>query len=119
MVMSGSVIRIDDHGVHRQLANGKVEEVAWDALEAVCVLTTTDGPFAEDVYFVLAGRDGSGCVVPHGAPESGHLLEWLQRLPGFDNKALIRAMCSTGDARFLCWRRAVQAEGGEAGGPAR
>jgi hypothetical protein len=114
--MSGPIIRIDDRGVRRELAGGKVEEVAWDALEEVSVLTTADGPFAEDVFFILAGRDGSGCVVPQGAPESGELLERLQRLPGFDNEAFIRAMSSAEDARFVCWRRVVE-EGGEAGGP--
>ena len=69
------------------------------------MLTTADGPFAEDMFFVLAGRDGSGCVVPQSASESGQLLERLQRLPGFDNEAFIRAMGSSEDARFVCWRR--------------
>jgi hypothetical protein len=97
-------IHIDDEGVRRELGNGKVEQVAWDDLLEVGVLTTSDGPFAEDVFFVLIGRDG-GCVVPHGAPESTALLARLQRLPGFDNEVLIRAMTSTEDARFVCWRR--------------
>src|SRR5262249_33350686 len=91
-------------------------ESTWDALEEVSVLTTAEGPFAEDVFFVLAGGGGSGCVVPQGAPESGELLERLQRLPGFDNEAFIRAMSSAEDARFLCWRRVVEGDG-EAGGP--
>jgi hypothetical protein len=113
--MSGSAIRIDDHGVRREVAGGKVEGVAWADLEEVSVLTTADGPFAEDVLFVLAGRDGSSCVVPQGAPESTHLLGRLQRLSGFDNEAIIRAMSNTGDARFVCWRRPPRA--GRPGGP--
>jgi hypothetical protein len=103
--MTRSSIRIDDHGVRRELPDGKVEQVAWDDLREVAVLTTSDGPFAEDVFFVLAGQDGTGCVVPQGAPESTQLLERLQRLPGFDNQAIIRAMSSTEDATFVCWRR--------------
>src|SRR5262245_31341211 len=103
--MSGPAIRIDDHGVRRELANGKVEQVAWDDLEEMFVLTTADGPFAEDVFFVLVGRAGNGCVVPQSAPESTPLLERLQRLPGFDNETFIRAMASCEDARFVCWRR--------------
>jgi hypothetical protein len=71
----------------------------------IVVLATSDGPFAEDVFFVLSGQDGTGCVIPQGAPESTQLLERLQRLPGFDNEALIRAMSSTQDATFPCWRR--------------
>jgi hypothetical protein len=107
--MSRHAIHIDDHGVRRELPGGKVEQVAWDDLLEVAVLTTSDGPFADDVFFVLAGRDGMGCVVPQGAPESRQLLERLQRLPGFDNEAFIRAMSSTDDATFVCWRRSPQA----------
>jgi hypothetical protein len=44
-------------------------------------------------------------VVPQGAQESTQLLERLQRLPGFDNAALMRAMSSTEEATFVCWRR--------------
>jgi hypothetical protein len=98
-------VRIDDHGVRRELPGGTVEQVAWDDLLEAVVLTTGDGPFAEDVFFVLAGEGGTGCVVPQGAPESTQLLERLQRLPGFDNAALIRAMSSAQDATFVCWRR--------------
>jgi hypothetical protein len=97
--------RIDEHGVRRELDYGKVEAVSWDDLQEVGVLTTSDGPFAEDVFFVLIGRDGTWCVIPQGAPESTPLLERLQRLPGFDNEALIEAMTSTRDAKFVCWRR--------------
>jgi hypothetical protein len=103
--MPAQPIDIDDHGVRRVLPDGKVERVSWYGLREVAVLTTSDGPFAEDVFFVLAGQDGTGCVVPQGAPESTQLLERLQRLPAFDNDALIRAMSSTGNATFVCWRR--------------
>jgi hypothetical protein len=103
--MNSQRIHIDDRGIRRELADGKVEQVTWDDLEEVSVLTTSEGPLAEDVFFVLAGRGGTGCVVPQGAPESTALLERLQRLPGFDNEALVRAMGNTEEARFVCWRR--------------
>jgi hypothetical protein len=103
--MTRSSIHIDDHGVRRELPGGKVEQVAWVDLLEVAVLTTSDGPFAEDAFFVLAGRDGTGCVIPQGAPESTQLLKRLQRLPGFNNETFIRAMSSTEEATFVCWRR--------------
>jgi len=103
--MAGQCIHTDDHGVRRVLADGRVEQVGWDELLQVVVLTTSDGPFAEDVSFVRTGPEGTGCVVPQGAPECAHLLERLHRLPGFDNEALFRAMSSTQDASFVCWRR--------------
>jgi hypothetical protein len=115
--MPGHSIHIDDHGVRRELPDGKIEQVTWYGLREVVVLTTSDGPFAEDVFFVLEGPDGTGCVVPLGAPESRQLLEWLQRLSGFDNAALSRAMTSTENATFVCWRRSPGAGEGRADEP--
>lgn len=98
-------IQIDDTGVRRELTEGRFESVTWDDLLEVSIVTTSDGPFAEDVFFVLAGRNGTGCAVPQSAAESSVLLEGLQRLPGFDNQAVIQAMTSTDDNKFVCWRR--------------
>jgi hypothetical protein len=109
--MSGPAVRIDDHGVRRDLPGGRAEQIAWADLAEVSVRTTGGGPLADDVFFVLAGAGGGGCVVPQGDPASTALLERLQRLPGFDNTALIRAMSSTEDATFVCWRRPPQAGG--------
>jgi hypothetical protein len=103
--MSGPAIYIDDRGVRRELPDGTEEHVSWEDLLEVAVRTTGDGPFAEDVFFVLAGEGGTGCVVPQSAPEGTQLLERLQWLSGFDNAALIQAMSSTQDATFVCWRR--------------
>jgi hypothetical protein len=102
-----TAIQIDDRGVGRDLGNGKTEHVAWDDLEEVAILTTSDGPFAVDVFFVLMGTNETGCVIPQSAPESSQLLERLQKLPGFDNQAVIDAMCCASDSRFICWRRNV------------
>src|SRR5262245_19249886 len=105
-MMSEPTIQIDDQGVRRHLADGKLEQVRWDELTEVWIVTSAEGPFAEDVFFVLTGDGDTGCVVPQGAAESGALLERLQRLPGFDNEAVIQAMACAEDARFVCWRRA-------------
>src|SRR5262249_42904855 len=99
------------------LSDGGVEQVAWNDLQGVAIMTTSEGPFAEDVYFVLAGRDGTGCVVPQGAPESTALLHRLQALPGFDNEAVIQAMSCAHDATFVCWRKEPSDSEGEAGCP--
>lgn len=96
---------VDDDGVVRSLGAGIVERVLWRDLQEVFVITTDEGPFFEDVFFVLAAHDGTGCVVPQGDPASSLLFERLQQLPGFDNTAVIQAMGSTENARFVCWRR--------------
>jgi hypothetical protein len=98
------VVRVSDAEVVCERPEGKVEGVAWVDLQKVEVVTTADGPFSPDVFWVLHGSDG-GCVVPQGATGDSQLLERLQALPGFDNQAFIEAMSSTSDRRHLCWQK--------------
>lgn len=100
------IVRLSDAEVVCESPNGKVERVGWADLKKVEVVTTSDGPFAPDVFWVLHGTDG-GCVVPQGATGDRQLLKRLQDLPGFDNHAVIEAMCCASDRRFLCWQRAA------------
>jgi len=101
-------IEWDDNGITRALPDGRSEGVTWANLVRVSVLTTDEGPFVEDVFFVLESADGKGCVVPQEADHDSRLLEFLQKLPGFDNEQLVRAMTSVENARFLCWERTHQ-----------
>ena len=96
-------VEITAEGVTRRLGDGRVEAVTWDALTEVRIVTTTGGPFAEDLFFVLEAG-GSGCVVPQ-SHASTEFVSRLQSLPGFDNEQMIEAMSSTADAEFVCWRR--------------
>lgn len=84
--------------------DGTVGRVGWDDLQKVEIVTTGDGPFTPDVFWVLHGRTG-GCAIPQGATGDRQLLERLQALPKFDNNAVIAAMSSTSDRRFVCWER--------------
>lgn len=107
MPASRFVVRLSDWEVICERPDGKVERVSWADLQKVEVVTTSDGPFAPDVFWVLHGTDG-GCAVPQGATGDSQLLERLQALPGFDHGTFIEAMSSTSDKRFLCWQRAAR-----------
>ncbi|HEY3447367.1 MAG TPA: hypothetical protein VGK67_13430 [Myxococcales bacterium] len=93
--------RIDERGVSRDLGDGKSESVEWAELTAVWIVTTADGPFGEDFFWVLQAGS-QGCVV--GQELAGDLLSRLQRLPRFDNEAAIKASMCTEEARFDCWK---------------
>lgn len=84
--------------------NGDALRIAWSDLLVVEIATTDDGPFDEDVFWVLHGG-GPPLVVAQSVDGAPALLARLQELPGFDNEAVIAAMSSTDVARFLCWRR--------------
>jgi hypothetical protein len=94
--------------VIRVRPDGAQEKIRWDDLHEVGILTTDEGPWQEDVFFLLIASDGnSGCAVPQSADGSKELFGRLQQLPGFDNKAVIEAMGSTSNAKFVCWKRQV------------
>jgi hypothetical protein len=78
-----AVVRFDDDAVTCTRSNGHTETVRWSDLQAVIVHTTADGPFSDDLFWVLVAHEG-GCVVPSEAVGCDRLLKRLQELPGFD-----------------------------------
>lgn len=100
------VVHLTESGVRCERPDGLTEQVAWADLQRVEILTTDEGPFLPDLFWLLHGTTG-GCAVPQGATGDGELRRRLGRLPGFDNGAVITAMGSTDNARFLCWQRAA------------
>lgn len=102
--MSTTRVICDETGVFVTRWNGQVESVTWADLETVLIETNDTGPIGDDVIWILAGRT-SGCLVPSGAEGEQALLARLQELPGFDNQAVIDAMGSVENARFVCWRK--------------
>lgn len=77
--------------------------VRWDALVEVTLMTTSRGPFEEDVFFVLAYNDGTSTTIALG--EAEELLPRLQELPGFDNESFIQAMGVSHESITSLWRR--------------
>lgn len=100
-----TIVQCDDQGMTLLSAKASPRLLKWRDLESVEIHTNDLGPFATDLFWVL--RDGDGSVsVPQDAQGNEIFLEHLQKLPGFDNEAAIRAMGSTSVAVFPLWRRA-------------
>jgi hypothetical protein len=80
--------------------------VRWDDLVEVAIVTTDEGPIADDLFWVLLSSDHkTGCSIPQGIEGEKELLSRLQALPGFDNGEVIKAATSTTNARFVCWKK--------------
>lgn len=99
-------VEIDDEGVRRWVG-GAIEAVRWADLVEVGIVTTADGPFSEDIFWLLQGSAGGGCAVPGSA--AAPLLARLQRLPRFDNLTVVKACGTVEEASFRVW----QGEAGE------
>jgi hypothetical protein len=100
-----SGITVDDDGVRRLLADGTEESVTWANLAEVAIRTTPEGPWKEDVFFLLVRSGGGGCAVPAGDPSADALMSRLQSLPGFDNEAFVEAMTTMDDGLCVVWQR--------------
>ena len=77
--------------------DGGAEELSWADLAEIRVVTNGNGPFMEDVFFGFLASEVNFLIIPQSAID-GEALARLQRLPGFDNGALIEAM------KFVVWR---------------
>ena len=101
--MAPEYVDIDAAGVQRVLADGSLESVKWDEVTEIRIATTADGPFTEDIFWMLFGPDRATGVALPGSYVDDALLKRFQALPGFDNDQVIAAMRSMKKAQFVVW----------------
>jgi len=73
-------------------------------LEDVLIATNDTGPMGIDLWWILRGN-GKVVIAPGGATGEKELLNRLQKLSGFNNEAVIRAMGCTDNKDFLLWKK--------------
>ena len=96
---------INEEGVFRICSDGRSEQVLWKDLTQVLIMTSDAGPLAADFNYVFFAQGRPRCVVPLDEATAGHLLDWLNKLPGLDHEAIVRASGSVQDAQFLIWEK--------------
>lgn len=104
---TGILVSFDNHTITVRQANGKTDTLAWADLVTVMVITSDQGPFVTDLFWILQSRDSRrSMVVPMGASGEHELLQAMQqRLHGFDNMSVVEAMGSTSNASFKVWEK--------------
>jgi hypothetical protein len=98
-------LEVDGWGVKRWLADGRYEEVSWEELLEVRVVTLPKGPWDERVRFVLDGGAERGCIVRLEAAEDSGLLASLGALPAFDHRRLAEVLERTRTGNEVLWAR--------------
>ncbi|MBS1955492.1 MAG: hypothetical protein JST89_15015 [Cyanobacteria bacterium SZAS-4] len=74
----------------------------WSDVLHVGVITTDEGPFFDDVFFVIKTRTGDLCMTSQDAQKLD-LLQYFKILPGFQWDRVVEAMGSADNAIFPCW----------------
>ena len=96
---------VDRWGVKRWLADGRYEEVSWEELREVRLITLPKGPWGDRMRFVLDGGGERGCIVPFDVAEGTDLLVSLGALSGFDHRGLAAALDSIRTGSQVLWAR--------------
>jgi hypothetical protein len=95
-------VGFDDNEIWALWPSKEKRSLAWSDLIGVAVETTDEGPFTEDVFWHLGGKNGV-LTYPSSAKCADQLLERLQKLPEFNNERLIEAMTCAENKTFIIW----------------
>lgn len=97
-------LAVGDAGVTRELADGRVEHLAWERLvsvEVVCTpVKTADGASA---FALLAQDDGTGCLVPLGTGLDVEALSGLAARRGIRVESILDAARHRPPHRRMVW----------------
>lgn len=100
-------VRVDELGLTASVARGPELRIEFQDIERIAIRTTDEGPFVEDVYWLISTGEQQ-CLIPNGAEGESDLFDRLLKFPGFDNQAMIAAMTCADNAEFECWQRGEQ-----------
>tara|TARA_B110000967_G_C18751764_1_gene493190 strand:+ start:565 stop:927 length:363 start_codon:yes stop_codon:yes gene_type:complete len=90
----------------------EIKTVDYDGLETrikineisqIIIETNDSGPWGTDIWWRILGKQGL-LAIPGGATGESEMLECFQKFPKFNNEELIKAMSSTNNAEFVCWK---------------
>jgi hypothetical protein len=97
-------VRFTDEAITSSGTDKDEETVAWAELTGVVIVNEDAFPVGWQ-YWLLLGAHGEGAVIPSDAEGMQELLGAMQeRLPGFDNQAVVAAMGRL-DGAFQVWRK--------------
>ncbi len=97
-------IIIEDEFIRVEHPKREVEQLNWNDVCEIVIITTDEGPFHPDVWLVLIGDD-QGCSIPLGAPNFDGVYDIVSKYEGFNYERWIEAMGCAENARFVIWKR--------------
>lgn len=83
------------------------KEFLWDAVEKIEIVTTDEGPWEEDLWWIFFIREAEEpLLIPSGAKGIDKIFEVFEdKFENIDNEMIINAMGSSVNARFNLWNK--------------
>jgi hypothetical protein len=101
------VVVADDSGLSIVKPEKESKQFLWSEVNHVGILTTSDGPFFDDVFFIIRTDQTAVCIALGDAVKI-QLLSYFEKFPGFKWDKAVEAMTYTTEASFECWDRGWQ-----------
>lgn len=82
------------------------KEIPWESVEKIEIITTDEGPWQEDLWWVFFILDtDEPLLIPNGAKGIDAIFNILEdKFKNIDMEATAKAMCSCTNARFYLWK---------------
>ncbi len=95
---------VDETGFWEVVPSGCAEgkKHLWSDVLHVTIVTTSDGPWFDDFFYVIKSTTGFICISSEDAQKM-NLLQRFECLPGFQWEKVVEAAGSVTDATFDCW----------------
>lgn len=105
-------VDFDEACLRTDYVASEANEIAWDSVSSIFILTTTTGPAAADFFWCFASHSEKVILsFPSEAKGVNLLLSELEaRFEGFDFKAFTEAAGSTEEGVFPLWGPLPEAE---------
>lgn len=99
-------IQVSEEELILEYKNGNKENYLFVELKKASLITTDEGPFVDDVFWLMMFK--TIIMIPQGIPGEDNLLARMQKLPDFDNDAVIEAMTCSENNAFHVWERSEE-----------
>jgi hypothetical protein len=97
------VLTITDELVKIEHPFRKTEQVNWQDIIEIKIITTDTGPLMPDVWLALIGKE-SGCLIPQGCNGFNQVYDIISKYKGFNFEKVIKAMSCTENEEFEIWK---------------
>lgn len=97
-------VELNDQKLVASYPDGERFTVDLNNLSEIKIMTNDSGPWGADVWYSFSSLD-SRCIFPQGATGEEPIIDFLFNMEGFNESEFIKAMRSTSNSEFICWKR--------------
>ena len=80
------------------------EQIDWNDIEEIRIVTTDEGPFRPDVWLLLMGNE-KGCSIPQGSKGWDKVYDVVSKYEKFNFKNVIKSASCTDNQIFELWKK--------------